>query len=146
MSRRLDRNKYGSDERAPTSDGKISAGAKGRSWRSRLAMKSKAKMSKLWATCIFVSLAHTSSGVAAQTSSTGQAWEGRWASTLEACQNVTCTGEADCDDTAYSFEGEILRGVPGSFVCVIAAQSSNPGSEEYTILPMSCAAKGETKL
>jgi|RhiMetdeSRZDD1v2_1073273.scaffolds.fasta_scaffold176326_4 hypothetical protein len=75
----------------------------------------------------------------AQTSATGEPWEGRWASSPAACQQVTCTGETDCDGAAYSFEGEIFRGVPGYFTCVIAGESSDP---EGTVLPLSCAAEG----
>jgi hypothetical protein len=78
----------------------------------------------------------------AQVSSEGQPWDGRWASSPAACQKVTCvtcTGEADCDGTAYSFEGEIFRGVPGYFTCVIAGESSDP---EGTVLPLACAAEG----
>ena len=75
----------------------------------------------------------------AQTSATGEPWEGRWASSPAACQQMTCTGEADCDGTAYTFEGEIFRGVPGYFTCVIAGESSDP---EGTVLPLACAAEG----
>jgi hypothetical protein len=102
-------------------------------------MRLKAKMHRRQAICILAALAYTSSGVAAPTSSTGQAWEGRWASTPEACQKVTCTSEADCDGTAYTFEGEIFRGVPGYFTCVIAGESSD---REYTVLPLACAVEG----
>jgi hypothetical protein len=75
----------------------------------------------------------------AQVSSEGQPWEGRWASSLAACQKVTCTGEADCDGTAYTFGGEIFRGVPGYFTCVIAGGASD---RESTVLPLACAAEG----
>jgi len=75
----------------------------------------------------------------AQTSAIGQPWEGRWASTPAACQKVTCTGEADCDGTTYTFEGEIFRGVPGYFTCVIAGESSD---RQGTVLPLACAAEG----
>jgi hypothetical protein len=75
----------------------------------------------------------------AQDSSEGTSWEGRWASSPAACHQVLCTGEADCDGIAYSFEGEIFRGVPGYFTCVIAGESSDA---EGTVLPLACAAEG----
>ena len=84
-------------------------------------------------------LAASSSDVAAQTSATGQLWEGRWASSPAACQQVSCTGEAECDGTVYSFQDEIFRGVPGYLTCVIAGESSD---REYTVLPLACAAEG----
>ena len=77
-------------------------------------------MHRLRAICFLAALAVNSAGLAAQTSATGQLWEGRWAFTPETCQKATCTGEADCDGTVYTFEGEIFRGVPGYFTCVIA--------------------------
>jgi hypothetical protein len=52
---------------------------------------------------------------------------------------VTCTGEVDSDGTAFTFEGEIFRGVPGYVTCVIAGESSD---QEYTVLPLACAAEG----
>ena len=96
-------------------------------------------MHRLRAICFLAALAVNSAGLAAQTSATGQLWEGRWAFTPETCQKATCTGEADCDGTVYTFEGEIFRGVPGYFTCVIAGESSD---QDYTILPLACAAEG----
>jgi hypothetical protein len=75
----------------------------------------------------------------AQTSAIGQPWDGRWASSPAACRKVNCTGEADCDGTAYTFEGEIFRGVPGNFTCVIAGESADL---EYAVVPLACAAEG----
>ena len=96
-------------------------------------------MHRLWAICVLAAFAVTGAGLAAQTSATGQPWEGRWASSPSACHEVLCTGEADCDGTVYTFEGEIFRGMPGYFTCVIAGESSD---QEYTVLPLACAAEG----
>jgi hypothetical protein len=96
------------------------------------------RMHRFRTICIFAALA-SFTGVAAQTSAIGQPWEGRWASTPTARHKVTCTGEADCDGMAYTFDGGIVRGVPGYFPCVIAGESSDPAG---TVLPLACAAEG----
>lgn len=79
-------------------------------------------------------------GSLAQASSDGQPWAGHWAFNSKACEGVTCTSEIDCDGTSYKFDGYLFEGVPGMFVCVIAARS--PDRTGHTTLPLACAAEG----